>query len=405
MNAAMQPVEKRLHQLDVLRGFALLGILLVNFQWFTRPMQAIVMGAESGLGGADLWVDLLIKSLAEGKFYALFSMLFGIGFALMAQRAEQSQAPFWGVYLRRILVLGLFGLAHALLIWPGDILLVYALTALLMIVLFRKTPLSRLWKWALVFIITPVAIMGALTALISLAMMVPEAAEEISKGMVQREQQMVSIVAAADQIYRSGSYLDVIGVRAQELRFALGNFLFWVVPVLGYFMLGRWLMGSKVILDPSAHHGWLSGARRWGLLLGLPLSLVGAWLIHPLNLTMPTPTLFFAMLLTMAGALLLALGYVGTVVLAADRLRWLAAVGQMALSNYLLQSLVWTSIFYGYGLGLWGSVDRVWHLPLALGFFALQILLSHWWMARFRFGPAEWLWRTLTYAKRQPMRR
>ncbi|MCC5862041.1 MAG: hypothetical protein JJT93_09055, partial [Gammaproteobacteria bacterium] len=127
------PAADRLLHLDVLRGFALLGILFVNFEWFTRPLQAIVFGAEPGLEGVDRVVNFTIKTLAEGKFYALFSMLFGAGFALMASRALAHDTAFRGLYFRRLLLLALFGVAHLLLIWAGDILLVYALCGMLML--------------------------------------------------------------------------------------------------------------------------------------------------------------------------------------------------------------------------------------------------------------------------------
>jgi uncharacterized protein len=403
---AFQPnLQQRLDHLDVLRGFALLGILLVNFQWFTRPIQAIVLGADPSLAGAGLAIDLGISAFAEGKFYALFSMLFGAGFALMADRARESEAPFWGVYLRRLLVLAVFGLLHVALIWSGDILLVYSVVGFVMVLLFRNTPVQRLWKWALPFIFLPTALMGLFTLLIGLAQTDPEFAAGFAAEVARQQVTDAATVATAAQIYASGSFAEVVGQRFDDLGFMFAHALFWMPPVLGFFLLGRWLLVSGRLQAPDVHAGWLHRWRMLGLALGIPLSVGGAWLIHEQDINIPSPDLLVAQFLFVTGAALLALGYLCTVVLSARVLAWLAPVGRMALSNYLLQSLFWTLVFYGYGLGLWGQVPRALQPLCVVVFFAAQVALSHWWLQRFRFGPAEWLWRVLSYARMQPFRR
>lgn len=403
---AFQPnLQQRLAHLDVLRGFALLGILLVNFQWFTRPIQAIVLGAEPGLAGADLAVDLGVKALAEGKFYALFSMLFGAGFALMAARASQAEAPFWGVNLRRLLVLAGFGLLHVALVWSGDILLVYAVVGFVMVSAFRNTPVQRLWKWALPFIFLPTLLMGVGTLFLGLAQSDPEFAAGFAAEIARQEASDAANIASAADIYASGSFGEVVGQRFRDLGFMFAHALFWMPPVLGYFLLGRWLLLSGRLQAPHAHAPWLRRWRLLGLASGIPVSIAAAWLMHGLVISIPSPDLFLAQLLFVTGAALLAIGYLCTVVLAARPLAWLAPVGRMALSNYLLQSLFWTAVFYGYGLGLWGQVPRAVQPLCVVLFFAVQVVLSHWWLQRFRFGPAEWLWRVLSYGRLQPFRR
>jgi uncharacterized protein len=401
----LRPVNDRLIHLDVLRGFALLGILLVNFEWFARPLQAIVLGAEPGLGGLDLAVDFLIKSLAEGKFYALFSMLFGAGFALMAERALQREAPFWGIYLRRLLVLLLFGIAHMLLVWAGDILVVYSLCAFLMVLLFRKTPVTRLWKWALVFFLLPMLLIWAGALFIAASSMDPELHAEVVSGFEADAVQMQDNVATAALIQAEGSWRENVGQRLRDAVFLMTNAMFWVPPIIGFFLIGRWLIKTRKLTEPYEH---LLFFRRWrsrGLLLGLVLSVAAALVLYDANITYPTMPTAVGYTLAMAGGVLLSLGYLSMIVLAAQRLAFLAPAGQMALTNYLSQSLFWTWMFYGHGLGLGTSMPRWSHLLLAAGFFAVQIAISHWWMARFRFGPAEWLWRSLTYWQIQPMKR
>ncbi|MGY6586828.1 MAG: DUF418 domain-containing protein [Wenzhouxiangella sp.] len=401
----LEPTGERMVHLDVLRGFALLGILIVNFQWFTRPVQTLVMGSEPGLQGLDLVIDWLIIALAEGKFYALFSMLFGAGFALMLGRAEQRQVKFWGIYLRRLLVLGLFGLAHLLLVWSGDILLIYSLCGFIMVLLFRRTPLQRLWKWAIVFWSIPALLALALSGLLLLASADPELEQAIRGGFEAELQNVEAAVARAEVINREGRWVDNVGQRARDAGFLLGSAIFWVSPVLGFFLLGRWLVQSDRLAHPDQHRLFFRRWRSRGLLFGLPLAAVATALLYGQNLIVPTlPMALGGVLMTLA-SIFLSLAWLSMVTLGARRLAWLAPAGRMALSNYLMQSLAWTWLFYGHGAGLWGLFPRWSHLLLALGFFAVQVAFSHWWMQRYRFGPAEWLWRSLSYLSLQPLRR
>ncbi len=405
MNLPLQPATDRLVHLDVLRGFALLGILLVNFEWFTRPLQAIVLGAEPALAGIDAAADFLIRALAEGKFYPLFSMLFGAGFALMAERALSRQSPFWGIYLRRLFVLGLFGAAHMILVWAGDILLVYSLTAFVMVMLFRNTPTRRLWKWALPFIFLPVVVVWLGAAAIEASRLDPQAHEELIVDFAQDEQAFRESVERAANIHAEGRWSENVGQRLRDMRFTLGHFIFWVPPVLGFFLIGRWLIATGRLTRPNEHRMWFRRWRSRGLLIGLPLAVAGAVLIHDANMMIPTLPSALGLTLTAIAGVLLSLAYLSAVTLGANRLAFLAPAGRMALTNYLAQSLLWTWIIYGHGFGLWGQLPRSLQLVLALVFFAAQVIVSAWWLGRFRFGPAEWLWRSLTYWQLQPMRR
>jgi len=401
----LRPVSDRLIHLDVLRGFALLGILLVNFEWFLRPMQAIMLGTEPGMSFLSQVADALVTTLGEGKFYPLFSILFGAGFALMAERALKKAAPFWGVYLRRLLILAGLGLIHTLFIWAGDILLIYAIAAIIMILLFRKTPVSRLWKWGLFFVSVPVLLMWLSTASIMVASTQPEVGAEIMESFAADDARLREFLAEAKQIHETGSFADNVGLRIDDTIFKLQFFLFWATPVIGYFLIGRWLVVSDRLLNPQQHAMYFRRWRSRGLLFGLALSAAATWVMWDISSGLPSVQSALGTTLAIFGGLLLALGYLSMITLSAERLSFLAPVGQMALSNYLAQSLVWTWVIYGYGLGLWGEIPRWASIPLALAFFALQVVISQWWMTRFRFGPAEWLWRTLTYGERQPMRR
>lgn len=401
----LQPTHQRLVHLDVLRGFALLGILLVNFQYFTRPMQAIVLGTEPSLAGLDLAAEFLVKVLAESKFYPLFSMLFGAGFALMFERAAEREAPFWGIYLRRLLVLMMFGLAHTLLIWSGDILLVYSLSAFLMVLLFRKTPVTRLWKWAIVFWALPMLMMWLGTISIETSRMDPESYGELTAQFEADRAEMEQSVTQAAQVHAQGNYASNVLQRLRDMTFMFTFAIFWMPPILGFFLLGRWLIASGRLSRPEEHLMWLRRWRSRGLIVGLPLAGMAAWLLHGQDMMIPTVRTATGMTVMTIASVLVPLGYVSTVTLGSRTLAFLAPAGRMALTNYLFQSLVWTWVFYGYGLGLWGQVPRSGQVLLAVAFFAVQIVLSRMWLDRFRFGPAEWLWRSLTYWQLQPMRR
>ena len=399
----------RIEALDVLRGFALLGILLMNIEGFAGPLVGALTGLDPALTGADKWVDAVIYVLVQGKFYTLFSLLFGMGFAVMSQRAEVARRPFAGLYWRRGLVLLGIGLLHALLIWAGDILVMYALVSF-MLLAFRPAPQKWLpWLAAGVYLL-PVAFMGAIGALGSLMQLEPTAAAEWNKSMAELAAQMDALREGERNAYAMGTFLEATAQRFEDTGFMLSNLPMMGFSVLGMFLLGSWFVKSGAMARPEQHPG-LFGRLRW---LALPLGLaamLGSYALEPtMDFATFTLTTAIAFALNAVGSALMCLGYMAWVVRGLHSppweqlLRWLAPAGRMALSNYLLQSLVCTLIFYGYGLGYFERLPRAWQVPFVLVLFVVQVLLSHAWLKRYRFGPMEWLWRSLTYLKPQPMR-
>lgn len=401
----MGPTEEseRLVHLDILRGFALFGILLVNFQWFTRPLQAIYLGYDPSLTDTNLTVDWLISWLAEGKFYPLFALLFGVSFTLMAERADVRDTRFWTNYCRRLLMLAFIGLLHVAFVWSGDILLVYAVCAAVMLVLFRRTPVQRLWKWALVPIGIPFLLIGvlALSSFID-----PSSMNDMREDLVQEKAEVLADVERARAVYSDGSYIEVTLERINGYLSYVSSDEILVFPmVIAYFLLGRWLAVSRRVIDLHRHRRFLRSWAIVGFPLGLVLSALAAALMYRGDIALLDQFSLVGAWLASVVGVVLPLGYLAVVVLNASTLRWLVPVGRMALSQYLLQSLVWTTVFYGYGLGLWGQVPRIWHPALVVVFFALQVVSSHWWLKHFRYGPVEWLWRCFTYWRWQPLRR
>ena len=398
------PASARLPWLDVLRGFALLGILLVNMEFFSRPLQAVALGPDPSLDGLDRWVALATQVLLQGKFYALFALLFGAGFALMLECGLATDG-FLPRYLRRLAALAGFGLVHALWIWSGDILLAYAGFGLLLLG-FACTPVGRLPLWAGLCFAAPLGLLALSTWGLAL-----DPGGEAMRALEAERTTFIAELAQAETTLRGGTFAEVSAQRREDLRFMLGSLALFGSGILGYLLLGAWLLRSGRLLDPARHAGFFRACLRLGFGIGLPLCVTAALLLQGRDRMLPDAHLLLATTLETLGSLLLALGYLGAVLRLLARPAWaprlalLAPAGRMALSNYLLQSLLWTFVFYGYGLGLYGQVPRWAMALLALGCFALQVMLSRFWLQRFAFGPTEWLWRALTYLRWPALRR
>lgn len=406
----VQPAE-RIQIVDVLRGFALFGILLVNMTIFSAPFQSLLFPVPAGTPWYDRVALWLIHFLGEGKFYALFSMLFGMGMVLQMERIEGRGGHFVALYARRLLILLVIGVIHALLIWPGDILIIYALLGFVLL-LFRNAKPRTLLIWAGGVIAVPMLFMALSTALLAWGRSIPEAAQQIEQSMAITEAGYRAEFERAAQVYATGNFAAITQQRlADYLSMGLSSFF-----VLGFNILAMFLVGAAFAKLRLFHH--LADHRLlwrrlliWGGIVGMAGNALYATLImYQVRYDLSYP-LLIATIGHSIGAPLLMLAYVAAICLLAlqpawwQRLHVLAPLGQMALSNYLLQSIICTTIFYGYGLALFGKVGAAAGIALTIVIYALQIPLSHWWLRRFRYGPAEWLWRSGTYLKRQPLRR
>ncbi|MGH8084648.1 MAG: DUF418 domain-containing protein [Lysobacter sp.] len=396
--------SERLDNLDVLRGLALLGIALMNVEYFTAPLMDMSEGIAPGERGLDWLADAFVYVFVRGKFWTLFSLLFGMGFAVMLGRARAAGRDFVPLYLRRTFGLLLFGLAHAWLIWSGDILVSYALTALVLLLFFRDTPAERAWKWGAGIWAVLVGVMLLFGAMMAMGDGVtdPNAAGSAATIAALREAEIAA--------YSGGSYPEATAMRLRYFAHALPFNAFLVPLVLGMFLIGGWLVRSGAMARPAEHRRLFLRLTWIGGLGGLALTAASVAVeTNPATTGQPSPDAMMAMTLHMAGSPPMALAYIAIVVLAlqhgATWLRALAPAGRMALTNYLAQSVIGTLVFYGYGLGLWGQVPRAWQVLGVVAVFVLQVLASRWWLARFRYGPLEWLWRAFTYWQVPPLRR
>lgn len=402
---------ERLEVIDMLRGFALLGILLVNLMFFASPVYGVVMEQEVWQGPLDRAAAWFIAFFAEGKFYTLFSLLFGLGFALQLGRAEAKGARLVPLYTRRLLVLLAFGVAHVTLFWWGDVLIDYALLGFVLL-LFRALPPRRLLVWAFSFLCVPLLLNVGLLGLVELGQTTPEGAAQMAAAARETEAQIGASYARALSVYRGDDFGAMVAQRLQDYGFVtlgavLNGFLF---VIFAMFLLGLYVGKRGVLRRVPEHLPLFRKVFVWGAVLGLG----GTALFKALSSSSNPFEVGWGSVLGLAGYLVgspaLCLCYASGVVLFAQTalgqrlLKPLAAVGRTALSNYLLQTFVCTTIFYGYGLGLYGRVGPTLGVVLTLLIFGMQVAVSNWWGRRFRFGPAEWLWRSLTYGEVQRLR-
>ena len=580
--AAIGPIAaaQRIEALDVVRGFALLGIFLMNIEFFNRTTASMNEGMPRGLTGADWLASWFVSYFVQGKFWTIFSLLFGMGFAVMMLRAEQAERDFIRVYLRRILALAVFGAAHYIFLWDGDILFTYAVAALmLMVALHGKTkpiliaigitialgfipdldnffavaagiavsgmmalylrsekrirvfghavplfsflllsigllasgagavlwflpdspteprlqltvlgPLALVAGWLSWKYFEPAEKRGvrlgvslylfaaiAMTLGGSVQYFVPDPDIQVaaarhdaadvgpSRGPAQGESGAASAegkaVAGADavagaqgdasatpsaaargdedggkkqkktreeraaerkaerekrlaeyraenaeelRVYTKGSYWETVDLRARRFIEKAARDFGTSFLVIGIFLLGVWFVRSGVIEHASAHLPFFRKLAFYGLPVGIGIGLLSSMIAMSHTPGVRTDGWGIARGLLLLGNLAACLGYVGMVVLMLQgktvfsRIAVLGPPGRMALTNYLMQSLICAIYFHGYALGHWG-MPRAQQLLFVLAVYIAQIAFSHWWLARFRYGPMEWFWRGFTY--------
>jgi len=400
----------RIQSLDVLRGMAIFGILMVNMPLMNSPMITIISDVK-------LWTDMpniiatgFIKLFFESKFYVLFSLLFGYGFYLFLNKSMPENKSVIPVYRRRLFFLLLFGIAHMVLLWPGDILIFYALFGFSLL-LFRKSPDKKLLRWALGFILLPIILNAIIVFFIFLAGFSPEAKAEMEAEFAQNSLEVTAIIYKALEIYPAGSFSEIVNMRLTEYGMLLPGVVFFYPNVLAMFLLGQYAARKGYLHNTVRHIGFFRKLFPYGLLIGLPLNIIYAVIFLQVQMGQPNIWSLVASICVGFGGPSLTLAYVSGFILLRHNgylkkfSKWLAPVGRMALTNYLMHSIIAAILFLSHGFALYGKVNIWQGILITIAIFAVQIPLSNWWLSRFRFGPFEWLWRSLTYLKWQPMRR
>jgi len=398
-NLTPVPPRERVVTLDVLRGFALCGVMIGNMvlysgQWAEQhpaPDPATV----------DQIVDWLLMLFVHSKAQTLLTLLFGFGFAIQLVRAQERHEPVMGLYLRRLVMLFTLGALHVTVLWWGDVTWGYAIAGFGLLAFLHTSNRTRV-VWACVLILVPAVVMA-----------IPEVFVAVFGVFMDRREFAAYTARMAAALHGP----EHAGLAWEHVRYALvwsafiyGWYFFWL---LGRFLLG-YIAGTLHWFDnDGADH--LPVFRRlaaWGGAIAVATSAISV--VRRLEV-LPLPRyglwgLLVAKTIDQIGLVALTLAYVGIVVLLMQRPAWrrilrvLAPVGRMPLTTYYSQSLICTFLFYGWGLGWAGSVGVAGCTGLALAIFSVQIAISQLWLRFFRFGPLEWVWRSAVYLKLQPMR-
>ena len=418
---------ERIDAIDKLRGIAVAGILVMNIYAFAMPFAAY--SNPLAYGGTE-WYNIgtwfFTHIFFDQKFLPIFSMLFGAGLVMMAGRAEARGTKYGGIWYRRNFWLLLFGIAHAWLIWMGDILYHYALVGFLLYPLRNRSPRALIIIACVVF---PIALfMGAAggvymqklqTSAVEIQQL-QDAGDELSEeqtATLEEWNAMGAMLGPPQEIvrkdlagYRKG-YRDIVVFRAPTAAMmeTSAAFFFVIWRVGGIMLLGMALMRLGV-LSGERSNAFYRKLMLAGYLLGLPLVLFSAYDLSAHQ--------WYGMYMfkiggraNYVGSVFVSLGHVAVfmLIIKSGALRNLmerfAALGRMALTNYLMHSVILTTVFYGYGLGLYGTIPRIWQMGFVVAVVGFQLWFSPFWLRNYRFGPVEWVWRSLTYWNRQPMRR
>jgi uncharacterized protein len=418
---------ERIGSLDILRGVSILGILVMNIYAFAMPFPAyanpLLMGGTDTL---NLGTWFFTHIFFDQKFLSIFAILFGAGIILMTDRAEVTGAKSGRIYYRRQFFMMLLGAIHAYFLWFGDILFMYAVVGMFAY-LFRKfTPRKLLIVGCVLLPVTLLLSHGMGSQMEKTITQVAEVTElqQVGETLTTEQEKLLedwaemrvfmapdAEDAQKDVDIHHGSYVDItthrVPVALMMQVFGLLFFGIWRVTALMLF--GMALMKTGVLSAECS----IDFYRKMMLIcygIGLPLTTYSAIDLSAHGFD-PLYVMQNGGLTNYFGSIIVGLGHIGVVMLLIKTgfvqrlLERFAAVGRMALTNYLMHSVILTTVFYGYGLGLYGEIPRFWQMGFVVAVIALQLGLSPWWLARYRFGPVEWLWRSLTYWRRQPMSR
>lgn len=400
--------QERILSLDILRGLAIFGILLVNMKMMNTPYIYLELaGIQLWEDGLNQFVSAFIYIFAQGKFYTMFSFLFGVGFIIFLERAAKKNIHPRRLFIRRMIILFGIGIIHALLIWWGDILMMYAVGGLLLLLFYKTTPKTKIiWAFSLLlFFVFLISILVSISAL-----------DQMSASESLRDDRQTQVEVYKQEIekslyaYGQGTFTEVMSQRIKDVTFMIPNNISAFLLFIPMFLFGAYAGQKKIFQNIPQHIRFIRKVWFSTMLIGISLSAVKYWSANQLD---PLTFNFYTNLEAVGSAFgdgALSLFYITTIVLLTQVSSWkrrlapLAYVGRTAISNYLLQSILCTTLFYSYGLGLFGQVNPLWGLVFTLVIFTIQLILSKRWLQTFHMGPIEWLWRSLTYGKIQPFK-
>jgi uncharacterized protein len=386
--------SERILFIDVLRGMALFGILAANMRAFFAPLDCYDHIGVLFHGRADAIAQWFIEAFIQGKFISIFSFLFGMGFAIQMTRADARGARFLSFYPRRLLALALFGLIHGLLIWAGDILLTYAFSGAILLLFRNRQQKTLLWWAGGLFALPIVGSTVFLTLFFS----------RFHRPWMDPKPPDMQKLYAVIQIYAHGTVRQILAQNWVEWKHSL-PLLFFAIYATGLFLLGMWVWRAGIVQHLGEYKPILKRVCAWCIPIGLVMNAYVATVMAVVPPGKVTLWGWSAGILWLPGSHILSAGYVSGLALIFLDDEWrqklipFAAVGRTALTNYLLQSVICTLFFYHYTTGLFGRIGPALGLVPTVILYAAQVVVSNWWLQRYRFGPMEWLWRGMTYGK------
>lgn len=400
MNASPIEARDRIASLDIIRGFALFGVFLANmplFQWpvFTANLYLLTYD----LSIVDQWIRILFDVFIEAKFFSIFSFLFGLGFYIFMSRAEAKGLRVYRLFSRRLFILALFGFSHLVFFWYGDILLIYACAGFVLMLFYaRKT--KAILIWLIVFAI-------ALVGLLGINFLIPT--ETLEELIIAQQIGGEEKIAETIEVYHHASYVDWLKYRfTHEVIPALQDVPYGMLPALFMFLIGLYAGKQGYFRDVGKHLSFIKRVCWTTGVLGIPFGIV-IILLHAGIIDYGLSNIILLPLLTTVNGPLVALFYISALMLLLQNKRWqkwlrpLGFSGRMALTNYLTQTLLAVTIFTG--LNYFGTMNLRLGVLLCVIIYAGQIVWSYYWLKHYRFGPFEWVWRSLTYGKRQPLKK
>jgi uncharacterized protein len=401
-----QPISLggRISSIDVLRGVAILGILLMNIVCFSMVLAAYTNPAVyNDLSGADWWTWLMLHLFVDQKFMTMFSVLFGAGVCIFMERATAKSHSAWKLQASRMGWLLVIGLIHAYLIWYGDILVSYAVAGM-------AIALVRSWKPTTLFVVGIVVMLFIPLLFNAVVYLTVPFWPEDAIVQFQNTLNLDSNENMAEIAAYTGSWLDQLSHRIPMSLimhfFIVPIYIFWHVAGLMLMGMAAYKWGILSATRSVKFYGMMIAG---GLVIGLPLVGAGVW-FNTKSGWDPIRGMFLDGTWNLVGGPFVAAAWIGLVMLICKRgvlphIRTaLASVGRMALTNYIGQSVICTLLFYGHGFGWFGQFERVELLYVVVAVWVFQIVFSILWLRSFRFGPLEWAWRTATYMRFQTLR-
>lgn len=379
---------ERIEAVDVLRGVALFGVMAINvLNEFRISIFQQFVAAPVATGALNRWIETYFHLFVELKAFAVFSMLFGLGLAIQFDRLR-ARGRVLGLLVRRLLALLLIGVVHLTLIWNGDILVHYAVAGLIVLpFLFGSTRWTGTFAVLVAVFYVAMGYMHLPLPTLDMAWIGPH-------------------LAQADLVYRHGSYLQTMRFEWHELPELLPLHIYSLPRTVALFLFGAYCWRSGVVKDLRGHVRVVLASSIVCVAIGVTLTVLtsalgGRWELRAGALND---------VLGSVSDLALSVGYAAGILFVCTRgwgrvlLGWAAPLGRMAFTNYLMQSIVFSAVFFGWGLGLYGMRAAP-ALAIGVGVYGLQVFGSGVWLRRYRFGPVEWLWRTMMYGRAQPMAR